>query len=86
MLPKLLIILLLLAILGSLFSAVFFLVKDPADRSHRRTVRALTWRVILQVTLIAFLVIAFLRGWIQPHGVLERPGAAPSPPQSERPG
>ncbi len=79
MLPKVLIILFLLAIVGALFSAVFFLVKDPADRNHRRTMRALTWRVALQVALIAFLILAFTRGWIQPHGFNERSAPA-SPP------
>ena len=73
MLPKVLIVLLLLAIVVALFSAVFFLVKDPADRDHRRTLRALTWRVGLQVALILFLIVAFTRGWIQPHGFNERP-------------
>jgi len=84
MLPKVFVILLLLAILAALFSAVFFLVKDPADRSHRRTLKALTWRVALQLALILFLIIAVARGWLQPHGVYDRPGS--QPPQSERPG
>lgn len=79
MLPKVLIILFLLAILGALFSAVFFLVKDPADRNHRRTMRALTWRVALQVALIVFLILAFTRGWIQPHGFNEKPVPAGAP-------
>ena len=87
MLPKILIVLFLIAILTALFSGVFFLVKDPADRAHRRTLRALTWRVLLQFFLILFLIVAFLRGWIQPHGLYDRPGntqqpapPAPSPP------
>jgi H+/Cl- antiporter ClcA len=73
MLPKAFILLLLLAILTALFSAVFFLVKDPSDASHRRTMRALAWRVGLQLALIIFLIVAFSRGWIQPHGFNEKP-------------
>ena len=76
MLPKILIVLFLLAIVTALFSAVFFLVKDPADTNHRRTMRALTWRVGLQVALILFLIVAFTRGWIQPHGFNEKPPAS----------
>jgi cytochrome bd-type quinol oxidase subunit 2 len=75
MLPKAFILLLLLAIVTALFSAVFFLVKDPSDASHRRTMRALAWRVGLQVTLIVFLIVAFTRGWIKPHGFNETPAA-----------
>ncbi len=87
MLPKLLVVTFLLAILTALFSAVFFLVKDPADAKHRRTMRALTWRVALQMALIVFLVLAFLRGWIRPHGLYDRPDQPPAQPQpNEKPG
>jgi hypothetical protein len=80
MLPKIFVVLLLLAIVTALFSAVFFLVKDPSDKSHRRTMRALAWRVGLQVALIIFLIVAFTRGWIQPHGFNEKPAAlTPAP-------
>lgn len=67
MLPKLVIVALLIAILVALFSAVVFLVKDPS--SKRRTMRALTWRVGLQLALIVFLALAYLFGWIHPHGL-----------------
>jgi hypothetical protein len=73
MLPKIFIVLLLLAIVTALFSAVFFLVKDPSDAGHRRTMRALAWRVGLQVALIIFLIVAFTRGWLKPHGFNEKP-------------
>jgi hypothetical protein len=82
MLPKLVILLLLLAILVALFSSVVFLVRDPSTSKNRRTVKALTWRVSLQVALIIFLIIAFQRGWLRPHGIYERPGntqPAPAP-------
>ena len=72
------IVLLLIAIVIALFSGVFFLVRDPATSQNRRTLKALTWRVSLQVALILFLILAYFQGWIRPHGVLERPGA-PAP-------
>lgn len=67
MLSKLIIVGLLIAIVAALGTAVVFLVRDPS--SKRRTLRALAWRVGLQVALIVFLVLAFAMGWIQPHGV-----------------
>lgn len=59
----------LIAILAALFSGLYFLVKDKSGQDSKRVVNALTWRVAIQVALIAFLVVAFLMGWIKPHGV-----------------
>jgi len=67
MLPKLIVTVLLVAIVISLFSALFFMMKDSSK--SKRTVRALTMRVGLQVALIVFLLIATFMGWIRPHGV-----------------
>lgn len=64
---KIAVILMLIAVIVALFSGMFFLIKDGSDK--RRTVRALTWRVGLQLGLIAFLVLAYFMGWIQPHNV-----------------
>lgn len=72
MLPKITIVLFLLAIVAALFTGMYFLLKDPSDK--RRTVRALTWRVGLQLALIGFLVLAYFMGWIHPHAVV--PNAA----------
>lgn len=69
MTPNQIVVLFLLAILIALFSGLFFLVKDPGKRDDRRTLRALTWRIGLQVALIVFLVVAFFMGWIKPHGI-----------------
>ncbi|MGH8528545.1 MAG: twin transmembrane helix small protein [Nevskiales bacterium] len=68
----------LLAILVALFSGLYFLVKDRGGQDSKRVVNALTWRVGLQLALIAFLVLAFFMGWLRPHGIYERPNAAPS--------
>jgi hypothetical protein len=65
MLTKITVIVLLLAIVATLFSSVFFLVKD--DSGKRRTLALLKLRVALSLTLIAFVILAYLMGWIHPH-------------------
>jgi hypothetical protein len=77
MLPKVLIVLFLAAILVALFSGVVFMVRDPSTTKNRRTLKALSWRVGLQVALIIFLIAAYFMGWIRPHSLMERPGEAP---------
>jgi len=67
MLSKIIIVLFLLLILGSLFSGLFYLVRDKG--SSERTVRALTVRISLSVLLFILLMIGFLTGYLQPHGV-----------------
>lgn len=67
MLVKAFIVLVLLAILFSLFSGMMFLVKDKGQ--SERTVRALTVRIALSVALFVLLMIAFATGLIQPHGI-----------------
>lgn len=67
MLTKAFIVLMLLLILGSLFSALAFLYKDRG-RGHR-TAKALTWRIGLSLTLFALLMVGFYFGVITPHGL-----------------
>ncbi len=57
--------LILLGIVGSLASALFFLVKDKQD--SKRTVRALTVRVSLSVALFVLLLAAYSMGLVQPR-------------------
>ena len=64
MLLKLLIIILLLAVVASLFSGLFFVQRDQGRST--RPVRALTVRVALSLLLFAVLVIAFHLGWLVP--------------------
>ncbi|MEM7283482.1 MAG: twin transmembrane helix small protein [Pseudomonadota bacterium] len=66
---KAVVIILLLAILASLGSGLFFLTNDKGGT--KRTVNALTIRVTLSVALFALLFLAWWLGWIQPHGVGE---------------
>lgn len=55
-------VLVLIIIIGSLFSALFFLMKDK--RGNDRTVKALTVRIGLSITLFAALIIAAYFGFI----------------------
>lgn len=68
MLIKVVIVAFLIAIVVALMAGAVFLVKDPS--TSKRTMKALTWRVGLQVALILLLILAFFMGWLQPHGAL----------------
>jgi small neutral amino acid transporter SnatA (MarC family) len=67
MLTKIIVILFLFAIIGSLGSGLYYLVKDKG--SSDRTVRALTVRISLSVLLFILLMLAYATGVLQPHGV-----------------
>jgi hypothetical protein len=67
MLTKIIVVLFLITIIGSLFSGLFFLVKDKG--TSERTVRALTVRISLSVLLFILLMLAMFTGLLQPHGV-----------------
>ena len=54
---RILVILFLLFIVGSLASALYFLIKDKGHSD--RTVKALTVRVVLSITLFALLMLGF---------------------------
>lgn len=64
---RIVVIVLLFAIVGSLASALVYLFKDDPD--SRRTVRALTVRISLSVSLFILLLIAYALGLIQPGGL-----------------
>ena len=68
MITKIIVVLFLFAIIGSLFSGLFFLMKDKG--ASERTVKALTVRVSLSVLLFILLMIGFATGLLQPHGAL----------------
>lgn len=67
MLIKIIVIAMLLAIVGSLASAMLFLFKDRGR--GERTVRALTWRISLSITLFVLLLAGFKLGIIPPLGL-----------------
>jgi len=73
---KIIIVLLLLAILVSLSSGMFFLVHDKGETN--RTVKSLTIRIALSIALFLMLFIGYFTGMIQPHGI------SPEVPEAER--
>lgn len=58
------VLLILLAILVSLGSGLYYLIKDR--EGSPRLMKALTIRVALSAALILFLVISYSMGWISP--------------------
>lgn len=59
---KIVVFVLLLAIVASLGSGLFFLAKD--DQNSTRLLSALKLRVALSAVLILFLVVSYFMGWI----------------------
>jgi len=78
MLVKVIIVVLLLAIVGTLMTSMVFLVKDPSNR--KRTLTGLKIRVALSVTLVVFVLFSYYMGWLRPHPIV--PVAETSAPQS----
>ncbi len=64
---KIVILLFLLVIVGSLASALFYLVRDKGTST--RTVKSLTVRVGLSVTLFVMLMLAYYFGLIPQQGI-----------------
>jgi hypothetical protein len=62
MIIKIIIVLTLLIIIGSLFSALFFLAKDK--QGGERTVKALTIRIGISIVLFILLIIGYFTGVI----------------------
>ena len=65
MFTKVVIIVVMLIILVSLGSGLFFLVKDSG--STNRTVKALTLRIGISILLFLFLILGFALGWLTPN-------------------
>lgn len=64
---KIVVLVIFLAILVSLGSALVAMVRGKGD--SKQMVRALTWRVGLSVALFLLLMIAWSAGLIAPHGI-----------------
>ena len=62
---KIFVIIILLVILGSLGSALVFLIKDGGKT--KRTVNALTVRISLSLVLFLFLMFGYYMGWFVPN-------------------
>ena len=68
MLAKIVIIFILVAVFFALGSSLYYLVKD--GNQGLKTVKMLTWRILLTIGLFIFLGIASHLGWIKPHDLL----------------
>jgi hypothetical protein len=62
---KLLVLTILLAIIISLASGLWFLARD--DQGSTRVLTALKVRVALSAILVSFLVFGYFQGWITPN-------------------
>jgi len=67
MFTKIFILIIMLIILITLFSGLVFLIRGNGETKN--TVKALTWRIALSLSLFIFLIIAFSLHWINPHGL-----------------
>jgi Protein of unknown function (DUF2909) len=65
MIAKTLLLLALAAVIVSLASALYYLVRDTG--ASQRAVRALTWRTLLSIALFLLLLLAFHFGFLHPH-------------------
>jgi len=65
---KIIVLILLALILISLAASMITLIKDRNKTD--RTVKFLTIRIALSVSLFALLILSFFMGWIQPHGLI----------------
>ena len=61
---KFIVLILLAAVVVSLFSGLFFLVKDRDSSNSTRMLTSLKIRVVLSLALVVFLVAAYSFGWI----------------------
>ena len=68
MLPQFIILLTLAAIFASLFSGMYFMLRDRSQST--RAVKALSVRIGLSLLLFILLIAAYLAGIIHPHGIM----------------
>ena len=66
-LKTLLVIAFLIVIVWNLGAGLYYLMIDRGQT--KRTVNALTKRIVLSVALILLVVLGIYSGWIKPHGV-----------------
>ncbi len=67
MLAKVIVLVIFVGILGSLASALFYMVKDKGRTD--RTVKALSMRIGLSIGLFLLLFVLYALGLIEPHGI-----------------
>jgi hypothetical protein len=70
-----LVVIMLIAIVVSLGSALRHLSRGSTEEDSRKMARALTIRISLSLALLALLLIAWYLGLISPHGLRPAPGS-----------
>lgn len=78
---KIIIVVLLLAVIVSLTSGMFFLVHDKGETD--RSVKSLTIRISLSIALFIMLIVGYFTGMIQPHGISPE-ASIPESPETEK--
>ena len=68
MIADIFVIVVLLVIVASLFSGLFYMMKDRGQST--RAVKALTIRIALSLLLFAMLMIGYWTGLLHPHGLI----------------
>ncbi len=68
MLVKIVVLIALLLIVVSLFSALHSMVRSQ-EGDKERMVKMLAYRVGFSALLLILLALAFVMGWVQPHGL-----------------
>jgi glycerol uptake facilitator-like aquaporin len=64
---KIFVVVLLLFVIFSLGSAMFYLVRDKGQSD--KMLKALTWRIGLSVFIFILLLVGQYTGWIMPHSL-----------------
>ena len=67
----LLVVAFLIVIVWNLGAGLYYMLVDKGQ--SKRTVNALTRRIVLSVALILIIILAIYMGWIAPHGVGSNP-------------
>lgn len=70
-LKTLLIVAFLIVILWNLGAGLYYMLVDKGQ--SKRTVNALTRRIVLSVALILIIILSIKMGWIKPHGIGSNP-------------
>jgi branched-subunit amino acid transport protein AzlD len=69
MIVKIIILVVMLAIVFSLFRSLFFLATETDEKS-KKTVNNLSWRIGLSILLFLLIIAAGYLGLIQPHDIV----------------
>jgi hypothetical protein len=64
---KIFVVLLLLFVIFSLGSALFYMIKDKGKSD--KMLKALTWRIGLSIFIFILLLLGQYLGWIRPHSL-----------------